>query len=148
MTNDNLANLFRWVRRNYPQIKHLTNDDLAILPLQEWWERDHNAKLGKKAPAPKAVEPIDAAEYAHRKIRASAKRSNVQPTVIQPIRVPKATSPKVLHYVKPTTCECDDDYEMRKITAFQKKRIAAKYSTHHWPADHSNDYQRIEDYLT
>jgi hypothetical protein len=115
-TTYNLKNLCRWVRRNYPKIAHLTNEDLAIFPLQEWWERNH------KRDQHKAQQPVQPAPK--------------QPVIKQPVI-------KQPVFKQAVDRQQDDDtaYHMKRIAAFQKRRIIAKKNAHRWPAvDLDNKY--------
>jgi hypothetical protein len=93
-TTDNLKNLCRWVRRNYPKIAHLTNEDLAIFPLQEWWERDHNRKKAKSKTStpPPAQEPVVEPPPASPTISKRKKKKEVV-----------AAEPKVVPVIDPIT---------------------------------------------
>jgi hypothetical protein len=125
-TIDNLKNLCNWVRRNYPKIAHLTNEDLAILPLQEWWERDHQRKsrktlLAVPPPPPRVGKP--------------------PPPVAPVLKLPVAKPPRAIAN--------STDYKMRRIEIAQKRRLAARRkgyrpsvsSEREWPVDPSQGWR-------
>jgi hypothetical protein len=130
-TTYNLKNLCRWVRRNYPKIAHLTNEDLAIFPLQEWWERNHKRGQDK---AQQPVQPAPEQPVVKRPV-------TKQPVTKQAVtKQPDIKQPDIK---QPVVRQLDDDtaYHMRRIAAFQKRRIIAKNNAHRWPAvDLDNKY--------
>jgi hypothetical protein len=163
-TTDNLKNLCTWVRRNYPQLKHLTNEDLAILPLQEWWERDHRLKLGRaqvpaspaeleprKTPPPPTKPPLVPAGFSEREAQRTKAVLAKQP---QQAAAPPPPSPK-RKYVSP--CELppyipvitppevlfppgSTAYKMRQIEIAQRKRVAAKHKPYRPSASSAREW--------
>ena len=121
-TIDNLKNLCKWVRRNYPKIAHLTNEDLAIFPLQEWWERDYACKRKLPSPAATVATPLPPAG---------------PPAVAKPPVTKQEVKPEVdprQRRYRPQKWQYADnnstDYHMLRAEIAQQRRVAAKQAAH------------------